>query len=154
MCWLSSIVNISNHSVKLTRRSDVIRVLLCVVSAWKHLVRRSDSGYWKWPPRTARLRSASRVASQRSTTTVTLEQLDHPADSHSVKQAELPLASVRCGEMTDSATNCACKNITVLVISTFAGSYASLWASSLPVPNFQTPSEVKSYIRPWLFVSL
>ena len=24
-----------------------------------------------------------------------------------------------------------------------------LWASPLPAPNFQTPSEVKSYIRPW-----
>ena len=27
---------------------------------------------------------------------------------------------------------------------------SALWASPLPAPNFQTPSEVKSYIRPCL----
>ena len=31
---------------------------------------------------------------------------------------------------------------------------SSLWASPLPAPNFQTPSEVKSYIRPWTHVCL
>ena len=31
---------------------------------------------------------------------------------------------------------------------------SALWASPLPAPNFQTPSEVKSYIRPWQWAGL
>ena len=48
---------------------DVENVCCGVTAAWMRRARRSDSEFWRWPPRIARSHSALSLASQRSTAT-------------------------------------------------------------------------------------